>query len=181
MGSATTTTAVMDRPIASEPLASEKQRNFIRKLAAERGVDGTTVDEMLNGLTMRQASTRIKLLLDAPKATQVVEKVTMPKVAGGRYAVVIDGVTKFFKVDTPTEGTWAGRTFLKIQASDAEYPVRNTTTKAQVLSLIAADPKAAMLRYGRELGHCGHCGRTLTNEESRAAGIGPICSSKMGW
>ena len=30
-------------------------------------------------------------------------------------------------------------------------------------------------------GSCGHCGRTLTNEESRARGIGPICAGKMGW
>lgn len=36
----------------------------------------------------------------------------------------------------------------------------------------------AMLRFGRELGTCGHCGRDLTNEESRAAGIGPVCRTK---
>jgi uncharacterized protein DUF6011 len=35
-----------------------------------------------------------------------------------------------------------------------------------------------MVRYGQELGECGHCGRTLTDEASRAAGIGPVCASK---
>lgn len=25
------------------------------------------------------------------------------------------------------------------------------------------------------------CGRTLTNDESRARGIGPVCAAKAGW
>lgn len=41
-----------------------------------------------------------------------------------------------------------------------------------------AGPYEAMIRYGQEIGACGHCGRDLTNEESRAAGIGPICRNK---
>jgi Family of unknown function (DUF6011) len=36
----------------------------------------------------------------------------------------------------------------------------------------------ASKRYGRELGNCGRCGRTLTDDASRAAGIGPVCASK---
>ena len=47
--------------------------------------------------------------------------------------------------------------------------------------IVAADPKAAMLRYGQELGECGHCYRTLTNDESRMLGIGPRCRNKKGW
>ncbi len=31
--------------------------------------------------------------------------------------------------------------------------------------------------YGQELGHCGRCGRTLTNDASRALGIGPECAT----
>lgn len=46
--------------------------------------------------------------------------------------------------------------------------------------IIAAGPIEAMTRYGLELGECGHCGRELTNDESRAAGIGPKCRKKMG-
>lgn len=34
---------------------------------------------------------------------------------------------------------------------------------------------AAAALYGQELGHCGLCGRELTDDESRAAGIGPVC------
>lgn len=41
-----------------------------------------------------------------------------------------------------------------------------------------AGAREAMILFGQELGSCGHCGRELTNEESRAAGIGPVCRSK---
>ena len=101
-------------------------------------------------------------------------------VPAGRYAVEIDGRLGFFKVDCPTEGRWAGYVFVKQMASDTEYPVRGAR-RGVVLDAIAADPQAASLRYGREIGACGVCGRTLTDEDSRARGIGPICADKMGW
>ena len=44
-----------------------------------------------------------------------------------------------------------------------------------------ANPEAAMIRYGLEIGRCGHCNRTLTDASSRAAGIGPVCISKAGF
>lgn len=104
-------------------------------------------------------------------------------VPAGRYAVTgEDGATKFYRVDQPTEGRWAGYTFVKVQAGDELHNVRNRQAREAVLVKIAKDGiEAAMLRYGKELGQCGHCGRTLTNEESRARGIGPICYGKMGF
>jgi hypothetical protein len=43
---------------------------------------------------------------------------------------------------------------------------------------VVADPEAAMVRYGHEIGRCGYCGRELTDEESRRLGIGPVCRKK---
>lgn len=34
-------------------------------------------------------------------------------------------------------------------------------------------------QFGQVYGWCGRCGRTLTKEASKAAGIGPICAGKM--
>jgi len=105
------------------------------------------------------------------------------EVPEGRYAITgNDGATKFYKVDRPTEGRWAGYTFVKVQAGDEMHSLRQKNARLTVLAAIAeAGVEAAMLRYGRELGHCGHCGRTLTNPESLEAGIGPICRGKMGF
>ena len=105
---------------------------------------------------------------------------TLRGVPAGRYAVDVDGKLGFFKVDRPTEGRWQGYTFVTQQVSDAEYPVRGGR-KNLVLAAVAASPQAASVRYGREIGKCGVCGRTLTNEESRAAGIGPICRGELDW
>lgn len=44
----------------------------------------------------------------------------------------------------------------------------------------AAGPVEAMLRYGREIGRCGHCGRELTNDKSRDFGMGPKCRRDKG-
>lgn len=101
-------------------------------------------------------------------------------IPNGHYAITFtNGVTRFFKVNTPTKGKWAGRTFLDIQASDDYYPVRDAAKRATVLSQITLDPMAASAAYGRQIGSCGVCGRTLTDETSRAQGIGPVCIGKF--
>ena len=108
-------------------------------------------------------------------------KVAAAEVPAGRYAISgKDGTTDFYMVDKPVEGRWKGYTFVKLQLSDdlQRMPMSHQLT---VLLRIGADPRAAMERYGREIGECGHCGRTLTNEESREFGIGPVCRAKMGW
>jgi hypothetical protein len=138
--------------------------------------------EYLTSLSMKQVSLYIAALVGRPvkvavaKAAPAVE-VEVPQ---GRYALVSDGEVKFYQVQRPTEGQWTGRTFVKIQASDDTYPVVGAAA-TKVLSRIAADVKDASTRYGQEIGSCGVCGRTLTDEASRAYGVGPVCRSKMGW
>lgn len=64
-----------------------------------------------------------------------------------------------------------------VQASSDLHPVPQPAAAA-IVAKIAADPEAASRTYGREIGSCGRCGRVLTNEASREAGIGRICESK---
>ena len=113
---------------------------------------------------------------------------TAPPVAdvpAGRYALRnaprFKNTITFFEVSRPTEGRWAGRTFLSIMQSDERVPVRDPQQRAMILGLIARDTQAAMILFGKESEHCGFCGRRLTNDESRDRGIGPICAGKLGW
>jgi hypothetical protein len=169
---------------------TDRQMAYIRALQEERLPESERMGNIrLAAITKAGASAMIKTLLEKPllpKAREAAEDAkavrdSLPVIPAGRYAVEDNGTLKFYKVDVPgKESKWHGRTFVKVQAGDNEYPVRGGAAQ-RVLMLIGKDPKAAMLRYGTELGHCGHCGRTLTNEESRAAGIGPICAGKMGW
>lgn len=64
-----------------------------------------------------------------------------------------------------------GPSFQRIRMS----PEAQTTVMRRAIDAGAYE---AMLRYGRLIGACGHCGRTLTNQESRDAGIGPVCITK---
>lgn len=66
---------------------------------------------------------------------------------------------------------------LFVQASDELHPVPGPAL-ATVVAVIAANPLEACIRYGLEFKRCGRCGRGLTDENSRAAGIGPVCATK---
>lgn len=46
--------------------------------------------------------------------------------------------------------------------------------------LAANDPTAAAIAYGKKLGKCSCCGAELSNPESIARGIGPICAANWG-
>lgn len=52
------------------------------------------------------------------------------------------------------------------------------TLLGRLVAMSSDERHEAVAAYGRELGFCGRCGRHLTDEHSRAAGIGPDCASK---
>lgn len=101
------------------------------------------------------------------------------QVPEGRYAVDMGGKLRFYHVDKPTEGRWAGYVFVKVQASDDLHPVKRPDSLISIFRAILIDTTEAMARYGREIGRCGRCGRTLTDEVSRSRGIGPDCWTKL--
>ena len=91
----------------------------------------------------------------------------------GRYAVESDeGDLRFYHCREDGE--------VYVLASDNEHRVPRPAAEA-IIAKIALDSKAAAGRYGQEFGHCGLCGRGLTDEVSRAIGIGPVCREKAVW
>lgn len=165
---------------------TDRQRQFIIDLI--KGIDeiDRTLGDQAQTYTMgmdengrwtpEKVSAWIERLIakrDALRA-EVAKKTAPVQVENGRYAVTEDGELKFFKV---TNGRRPGFVFLDIQASDDWHSIRNVTRIRSILALIAEDPKAAMARYGQEIGECGRCGRTLTSEY-RKLGIGPVCIDK---
>lgn len=172
-----------------EPPMSPAQRDLIRDLLTEVNL-GDATDETVRqyeaGLSKRVASKWITRLIELKKAQGTAApkpgKGIETSVPAGRYAVTgDDGTTDFYKVDRPEEGRWAGYTFVKLQTG-SDYQRIGRKQAATILSRIEdAGPREASARYGHELGHCGVCGRELTNNESIEAGIGPVCSGKMGW
>lgn len=107
-----------------------------------------------------------------------------------RYAVDnAEGEATFIRVDRVTDGKWAGWVFVKQVIGGMEerdFPRIGSQrpddaykgTFESLLRKVLADPVTAAQRYGLELGECSVCGRTLTDAESRAAGIGPKCAAR---
>lgn len=176
------------QPQQAEPQPTEKQIAFMESLIATR-VAADKREVVRNAIkTRRQASALIEALKDCPIIVQTPhgeaqapqqESVDVP---AGRYALVNDDdVVKFYRVDRPVTGRWAGYTFVKVQASDDLYPVKNAADRQRILAAIAVDPRKASILYGKEIGACGVCGKTLTDPESIANGIGPVCAKNKGW
>lgn len=169
-------------------MPTPKQLSFIKRLLDEREY---TLDEGLpvESYTVHAASELIDRLLKAPRRT------TAPKpetgfsltVPAGRYAVKDEnGDYRFIIVNAPEKGKWRGWYFVGIQAGDDEHrlgsqrPGQAYRGKATAyLEAIQNDPRAASEAYGRALGMCGVCGRTLTDAESIARGIGPVCANRF--
>ena len=56
----------------------------------------------------------------------------------------------------------------------------SASAKDEVTKLLN-DPMAYAEAYGKQTGHCCICSRELTDPQSVARGIGPICADKFGW
>ena len=184
--------AVINRqPVHVQP--TEKQLAFLTKLRGERVVSEELETDIRfwlehpTGPTKSAISSLIDDLLAAPfarshQAKHGPKQAPLPDVPSGRYAVPgADGALRFVKVDRPEDGAWAGWTFVSVQAGDDFHRLKGEQVTRALAAITEAGPQAASIRYGREIGSCGVCGRTLTDETSRANGIGPVCAGKMGW
>lgn len=144
----------------------------MQKAVAERHPQAsyTVVRDLIDAVVKIDADTTPARPAPAPR----------PDVPAGYYALVNgnDGKTYFFKVDRPTEGKWAGYTFLRRISGENELKV-GRTEQTQILAAIARNPLEAAKRYGHETGTCGICHRRLTDAASVAAGIGPVCAKKF--
>jgi len=117
-------------------------------------------------------------------------RVDLNHIPSGYYAVP-NGETRLkVRVNRPgANSNWQGWTFVsdgaaygQSQRYGRQAPGKLYDGKiVEQLKIIAADPREASLAYGKLVGVCGVCGRKLEDENSVAAGIGPVCASKMGW
>lgn len=170
-----------------ERKATEPMARYVKSLLQYRDIpahDATPVSIAVSEdrLTFNVAKRFIDAYKDAPnkpkEAPAAPAAPALPDVPAGRYAIRTDGVVKFYVLDRPESGKWAGYVFLKAQASDEKWPIKSPTAKAEILGRISEDIEGAAVLYGQELGKCYRCGRALTDETSRSLGIGPDCRSK---
>jgi hypothetical protein len=155
------TAAQVERP------ATERQIEFLANLLNERAHDLGDLDAAT--VSAARASELITALLDAPRAM-----------------VAAHGVRTGFYAYTPDDGTTAdhyrvtrdGR--IRIWTAGGEYPYTGKGLN-EALTWIKANPREAAELFGRLTETCGRCGRALSDDDSRARGLGPVCATKTEW
>ena len=162
--------------------ASEKQIAFLESLRASRTphIEAAAVKAWAEQAGSKAVSAKIDELKAMPKAAPAKGQQHAEEPADGIYYVPeAEGPGHIFKVYKMVHGS--GRQGCKRLVHDGDQEgrfeymglaVKHLPVEAKAMSLEEA--KA----FGRLYGFCVRCGRTLTDEESIAAGIGPVCSGK---
>lgn len=154
-------------------------------------LSGRIVSKAIDALLQIAKAPRVETArpADAPRpGAGTAQAPLLDALPAGRYFV--DGT--FVKVERPTKGNWDGFVFVKRQphgpdTDGVRFAIRNpkaATVKVDegfrpLLDALLADPKAAAVEFGHRTGSCCVCARTLTDPESIAKGIGPICEAKF--
>lgn len=92
-----------------------------------------------------------------------------------------EGTVKFYRVSTFKRclpGQTRPNRKVQLQSSDELHPARAEAARRILREIREMKPREAAFLYGREIGRCCRCGRTLTDEVSRSMGIGPDCAAK---
>lgn len=155
----------MTTVLATSSPASDAQIKFLRSLLAEK-LDNPA--EALAWLDTHKLS-------KATASAKITEYKAMPTI--NRAAELDEGMYRvgedIYKVYFTRNGHIATK---QLTAEGFEY------TGRKPLAMIKPEHRMTLeqaMEYGQITGTCCNCGRLLTNEESIANGIGPICASKF--
>jgi Family of unknown function (DUF6011) len=200
-----TTTYTIKDPTAK---ASDAQVSYLNSLLNTR--DNATVAARArfalasNALTKGLASSLIDQLKNSPvKPAQVVQAAKvdalaeLPVVDYGYYQMTdphkVDSVVLFVFDEFKTQGTTKVK-FMKLKETQVyDYKTGQYLPKGQWVyagskytakKMLAGQSKLTMeqaAKIGKQVGFCIRCGRTLTDPESVANGIGPVCATYVNW
>jgi hypothetical protein len=172
--------------------AREHTLSMLRYMARERAVFGVVIpreetiarmDALIEGGLTQEAADVLHRQAHrsgpyptekSPLPLDQVEGIDGLSVSEGHYAVLIEGVLRFYRVYTAPSGPYRGQVVMRRFASSnllALYPGEAKTA----LALINADERAASYRFADEFRLCFVCARQLTDAVSRLMSVGPTC------
>lgn len=150
-------------------LASPKQIAFIDRLYTER--EAKSLEELKidrNAMPGAVASALIEMLLEAPR------KKSAPK-SEPESGIYTDG-TKIMKVYRGQSGRMLAKE-LEVSGDLAAFDYRGLAERfIKGMHKMSLDEAKS---FDAIYGVCCQCGRTLTDENSIEAGIGPVCAGKF--
>ena len=170
------------RPRIASP-ATEAQRAFLLRLVAEAAGLGVTLDyteeylDRLSKFSISHEIDSVKLINAEARKTQRTERRSTPAGITEDGMYLVDGT--IYKVQRAVHGS--GNLYAKV-LEIGEYGSARFEYAPGVVRTLTPEHKMTLdqaREYGALYGTCVVCGRTLTNEESIAAGIGPICAGRF--
>jgi len=179
--------------------ATPKQVNFINTLLTERVAPEALRNALSNvaALSSREASHAITALLAAPKAPKApiarpVEDdlhAALHAVPKACYAISETAANTVLQ-DTQVEGLLFIRTkeyretryVRRLHGAPGDFATSKLSRRDSIaiLRLIATDSLHYAQEFGKHFTVCGKCGAPLTDEESRALNMGPVCRKAWG-
>lgn len=161
----------------------ERQENFRRnKFGGKCQICGAFVPEEEGKIEKVAGKWLVYHIGECPPRAEKEEEKPFPNIPAGYYAVESrtgNNDLDFFMVVRPEKGYWKERTFVKLViGGHPNQPVRGSEARSVLERIEAAGIQEAKELYGKEIGKCGECNRSLTDEESRRIGIGPVCRNK---
>ena len=185
------TTTVRPPKPADQPTA--KQVAYLRTLLAEReGIDAAeAIRDSLNRrreagqltrVVVSEAIDRLVAIRRPRREAGTPQRFDrqLPDVPAGHYAIAsTEGAANaiaFYRVDRPTEGDYAGGTFVKrIIGGRPDSNVPRGHVAGILARIVEAGVAESQLLYRQEIGTCAKCNRRLSNDYSRAVSYGPEC------
>ena len=155
--------------VAARPArkATPGQVEFVTDLLLNRAHNHPE-DLDVDALTFDQASALITELRVAPRAKKAAHGITE-----GRYAYSTDGGTTADHYRVRRDGK------IVVWTAGGEWPYTGKGLN-EALTWIKANQREAAALFGQLTETCGRCGRDLSDDDSRARGLGPVCATK-GW
>jgi hypothetical protein len=175
-----------DQP-RSEPPATDKQASLAQALVRERQpldkyaeMDRPEYEQIVAEMGKYSISKFIDEMLRQSYIDGKANGIEgFDDVLPGRYALDgEDGTLRFYWLkDEDEHGN--PRRLVQLVGAPGDFVQRRIWRPQSIMEQIARDSASAMIRFGLEVGKCGKCGSPLTDEASRARGIGPICAEKL--
>lgn len=176
---------VLEKPdvfaIADEWIKVERDAGKLTKVRASEVIDRLKVQLGYDKNWKREARP-----VSAPPAIDYSTPIDyFEDIPDGYYALREEGDhIKFFRVSTwkhpYKQEPRPGRKVQSVVGGDKLYPMNRAGGRTILREIREAGVRETAKLYADEIGRCCRCNLSLTDEESRARGMGPTCASK-GW
>ena len=159
-----------------EGLLAKREHSYTDEQIAAGKADWREIRPMIDALKVAPWRTSKAEAAPVVETSAPAGRIDFKAIPDGNYAVPGEGdVIHFYRVSTKSNG------FKKVQirASDNLWDTRNFKQDVAILhQIVSYGLEASQMLFATKLERCWMCGRSLTNDVSRARGTGDECASK---